>query len=490
MKNNFVLSTIVIMLLCTSVPIYSSNTSTPATINKHEQLLEKKEKLEILKLEKELEKLENENGNSELTFLLSILGGLLATGSFFWTVLEGIRAFRQRTNEQRLSHISTHLEQLSNASTSSRLGAVRALTMYADDSVRELLAAAETEESLVVRHAIADALAKCTSEAIQVVIDANKKTFARRAFILGRLRAITQNDAEYFHKLVGLTTDGIGPLLKHSRIYYQQAQRTETIHPSQLGDAGSEQLKEAAKQVVFLVEVTAEVISRILRENRSLPAKSLQVDLSESSLYKAKISNLKFSNSYLFNSILRHAMFENIYLKQTDMSFANFYDATFKKCTIMSSNFKNTHLRKSAIFATSFNECNFENTTFSSSNIQNSKFENNEITNSCFKGCHFDSCTFNDSSLAHCELQGVKITASSFSDNSKFFKSQLKGSTWHTVQARSAKFNGANLSNTKFENCDLRDADFSGADMSGVKFINTNITNANFTNCKNYHPIK
>ena len=447
-------------------------------------LSDRKLELEVAKLQQEVDLLEREQRYSGARLWLSVFGGLLGGATLVWTVVAGLRSFTHRTNEQRLSRIAGLLENLSADSDAARLGAARALKLYADDTFGELLAAAETERFLPAREAIVAALASGNAQTLRTVWDANADTLPHRAFLLGRLAAEKDQDPVALASLAGLTPKATRSILRRYRAHYQHGKRSNTLPLDPAAKDVEEQFSEGLAHTLRLVDTTRSVISKVLRDHRVLPFVRMELDLSEANLYRVQLSDCQVEYSLLRTAILRHAKLTNVHFHGAELWGVDLFDAKVVSCQFTKCCLTEAHWRESRIERSAFAETDLRNAVLSSSKILQTSFTNSQLEAAAFRGseivdCNLESCPLHGSQMQgsqilHCELGGAQL-----------FRASLKGAYFENVKLRGAKFNGADLSSCSFHRCDLRDVDFAGADISHAKFVNSMLDNMAFEHCRN-----
>jgi hypothetical protein len=151
---------------------------------------ERRQELEIEKLNLEVQMLADERRTSSIRLILTIGGGLVGGATLIWTIIFGLRTISHQVKQRREERVSTLLESLSSELKSKRLGAARGLSRYVEAAIPELLAAAATEHSEEVRLAIEESLARLRGSDMYRITRANADTLPRQMYLLGRLEAI------------------------------------------------------------------------------------------------------------------------------------------------------------------------------------------------------------------------------------------------------------------------------------------------------------
>ncbi|MDR9403042.1 MAG: pentapeptide repeat-containing protein, partial [Halothece sp. Uz-M2-17] len=476
-----------------------------------------KTQLELKKLQAEIKKLNRENRYSEIKFWLSVLVGFSGSVTVIWTVIEGLRGFKFRTEEQQVARISRLLENFSHESQSVRLGAVRALTFDVDKVSDFLLAVAETETSITVRQAIATILAKGGKKTIRAVVEANARTLPERTFLLGRLEQLENGEQANFYNLVSLNPDDIKILLKRFRTSYQQGKFRNTVYPTYFGDLNLEEseLKQAAIHSGSLANISNLVISKVLSYPKntyllditynlfkyyskssiikllfkyfwglgSNSRKKLikgELDLSGSNLYSIYLISFNLNNSLLSNSLLRHSVLLYSNINKSNFIGASCYNIKIQNCILIECNFTKSNFRESEIKFSNLERSNFREVVFSEATLNYVSFKNSNFEKGKLKGCDITEVDFQECSLEECQMQGAKLVRCQLSEV-KFYRANFTEAVIKDVIAQNAKFNGANAKSCRFQDsANLTGADFSGADLTKADFSGANLTEAIF----------
>ena len=429
-------------------------------------------------------KIINEITCEPVKLVLSVLGTLGAGGAVVWSILYGIKTFKQKNDEQRNEYVSGLLESISSENKAKRIGAARAFSRYSDYCVEELIGVLAYEDNEMIRKIIEKNLIGIRDKHINVVIMNNSNTISERMELFGRLTKFSTD--EDIAKNTNFVQESFKLLINIHHISYecgQLNQENDTVRNNDF-EANKQNTIDSCMSLVNVAVGSGEIISAWIRTGRMFLWPESGLDLSTKNLYGASIKNSLVANSLFVRAIMRHACFINTRISSSDFSFSNLFDLDMKKSKVFASSFFNANLRNSSIVSAKFTACNFSNVILSESNIKQTDILNSVFTNARNRDTHMDQMKIQDCDFTSSELQKMSCVDSELL-NSKFYRSDLTKSDFSGSKLIGIKFNGAILLSVVFNNTTIENCDFSGCSVKYVQFKNAVIRDCIFNNVKN-----
>jgi uncharacterized protein YjbI with pentapeptide repeats len=439
---------------------------------------------------KEEEEQENED---ILTYWIKSIGGILAAAGIIWTIAYGLHTISKRNEEILLSKISSLLKTLSSESKYARLAASRGLSKYIDYIVDEVLTAISTEESIVVRDELGNALYRLKNKNMKKVSCSNSETIVERARLFGRLRKMKLREEEIAARL-RFTPEILRSIKERHHVFYEHEKKIQdmSIRRHEMIGSGPNTIEKLIREQIDkatminrLVECTGKVISKWMRDGRKIYWPQEGLDLSETNLHGIRLIRADASHSIFSYCIVRHSNFSESRLHETNFSFSDLFRVCFNNADLSKSNLMCANMRSSSGSFANFSETYLDNAVLSESNYSNATFDKAAGEGVKFRGSKLSRATFNECKLSKCEFQGAILAYTSF-NKAEMFRSNFRDADLSHASMINTSLNGSDLSGAKFLNANLQDADFRGAIIENADFTGANIKNAKFEGSKGF----
>ena len=443
--------------------------------------------LQIEKTKLEISELKNKEGYSELTWLLSLIGGVTGALTILWSIYHGVINYKTQIQQQKDKTISDLLVLINDENPNKRAGAAKGLSKYSNLATNEIISSIAIEKEDFIRDIIEETLLTLTKYNFEKVINANQDTLKKKVIILGEL-SISKISLEKIESILKISQEFRIQLTKNYRYLYDLGKRIAVNKNVETQMELPQEYIEKIQRIIRTTESTGRVIAKLLK-NRGVTDIISHIDISYTELYRLKFIKQTFEGVYAESTICRHITFCNSNLIESCFKSADMFDANFINTTINFCNFSNSILRQSkgknviiehslftekAILSEgSFDRLKSVDNNFCKGVLKNFVSLNSEFINTKFHASELQHSNFSNSKFEQCEFFGASIAEGNFK-NCKILNS---------------KFNGADLRGTNFENAYLENVDFSGADLKNIRKMNWITVNCSFEKAKNFNNI-
>lgn len=420
------------------------------------RLQEDKLKLEINKLESDIENSSKASIYQRNTAIGTIVTAVVSVATVIFTIIIQTKNFKMQGDNNSKQQMANYLSQLSSTEKATKIGAINALGYY-EEALPYILNLLRYEEDYFVISALTSSLVKNADKSFKLLINEGKLIKNEKLKLAGEFLALEESEEELIN-LLFIDYKELKEWKNESLLIDAKSQLIQNINMKlKIDNLKKTDIYSSEKKRIMLkinklhnlqkviIEITACVIKKLTEigkvcnvEQAYLPGISLsEADLSDWSFSKVDMTNAKFERC-----IFRGTKFTNTILKNT-----SFKDGIFKDNKFDSYLGNNCDFSKCKIDGVEFNHVKSSNILFKGAEIKNCILKKCEYYNSKFEGIHFKNVKIEDTKFFQANFMNAN-----FNDKNIFRRVEFNGSRFDSSQNRNTEFYNCKVAGTRFDN--------------------------------------
>lgn len=453
------------------------------TLNQ-EELNKYKTKVEIKKIEKELNNFDYSSWLQAGTFIIAIIALVISIISSSKSNKRQIEARSSDNKHKEKDHISGLLKELGSDSLSVKIAAIQALSEYKPafpfvinllriDSHKMLVDAVikmlRTDPELSLNYLLEETRTiqngLLNIAAGLVYLGQDRKISAQK---LGLDNGELQN---WIENKYGNRIEQLAGIRIRNRI--SQTGETENIIKEEEEIKLHQDLEALTIGKLNTIAAIEEIVKEAVRLGLKLKLENAYLDgimlvktnLNGFSFTKSSLNFANFEGANCDNADFSYVKAKSCSIKNCNVNNSKFNDSEFKQCDFR--NLKGKH--------TSFINSKIYEPIFTGSNLKYANFENANLIKMQFQNTFFVKGNFNDALLRECIISATDLT------ESQFIGCRIHSSTFNTTRVRRSNFQNCEIKSSQIIKSSFDDSNLSLSSLLNVTSIDSQFTGVDFT---------
>jgi len=434
-----------------------------------------KEKLEVAKLQQEIETGKLAPIFQQLTISIALITAAVSIISAFFSLRQQRKSNDNQLALGRASQISELLKRFGDPDQSVRSSAVFGLAQY-EGTRRHILGISLAEKNADVLDAIAEVLASEPKASLALAGTSFRALASRRIRIASELQAqgILTDDVSH---IVGTAKRKLSKAFnsregaksaKLAQARRDQSERIALLSPGEKGPPPlsdllmkAQSLDQAHRNLVY---VTEKILAQASRDKIEVTLKNFPIgaiDLSGMSIAGWVFEDSDLSGAYFDDVSAQFTRFIRCDLDLASFREAGLHDSEFSESSLQEATFQKARLKRARFLKSK----SAYKANFSGAKLEKAEFELTPLVQAGFIG---SLCT--TTKFADCDLNGADLSRAIFNDAS-FDGVSLRGTTLTLTALRRSKFRAVTMAGNTLIKTDFSNATFSDVSMDKIKHV-------------------